>query len=133
MLNNEVVDKFYKTRKSEMRDLLSVNPQLATPVVTQQDAKQGYIMRYFVRPVNDSTNITEIDKNQYEILKSNARFITAEVKWKIVGKQETRPFDSRVNIYGIGDMNRMEVANVDANFGGLKNYISNYLEFWFSE
>jgi len=93
----------------------------------------GYIMRYFIRPVNDKTVVMEIDKNQYENLKSNTRFITASVKWKIVGVKETRTLLTGITIYGIGDMNRIEVANVDLNFGGLKTYISDYLEFWFSE
>jgi hypothetical protein len=83
--------------------------------------------------VNDITLIVEIDKNQYENIKSNARFISVEMKWRIVGKKETKMFYTGANIYGVGDMNRIEVANLDVKFGGLKNYISDYLEFWFSE
>ncbi len=50
-----------------------------------------------------------------------------------MGKKETYMLLTGANIYGVGDMNRIEVANADLVFGGLKNYISDYLEFWFSE
>jgi hypothetical protein len=133
VLDSKVVDELYKKKEQDLKDLLEINPSSVRPIVTQKDAKQGYILRYFTRPVNDITLIVEIDKNQYENIKSNARFISVEMKWRIVGKKETKMFYTGANIYGVGDMNRIEVANLDVKFGGLKNYISDYLEFWFSE
>jgi len=133
MLDSRVVDELYKKKESDLKDLLNINPYPARPVVTQQDAKAGYLTRYFIRPVNDASTIMEIDKTQYENLKSNVRFVSISVKWRIVGKKETKMFATGVNIYGVGDMNRIEVANADVTFGGLKNYISDYLDFWFSE
>jgi hypothetical protein len=133
MIDTDVVQKFYKKKESELRDLLDINPIPVRPVVTQQDATNGYLFRYFIRPVNDKTHIVEIDKKQYDILKSNARFITVSIKWKIVGKRETNTLQNGANMYGVGDMNRIEVADADLKFGGLKDYIGDYLEFWFSE
>lgn len=133
MLDEKALNEFYKKKETDMKDLLNINPSHVNPVVTQKDAKQGYLMRYFIRPVNDKTMILEIDKNQYENLKSNVRFITVAVKWRIVGKKETLMFPTGANTYGVGDMNRIEVANADLKFGGLKTYISDYLQYWFSE
>jgi len=133
MLEPRVVEELYKKKEQKLKELLNIYPTSIRPIVTQKDVTLGYIMRYFIRPVNDKTVVMEIDKNQYENLKSNTRFITASVKWKIVGVKETRTLLTGITIYGIGDMNRIEVANVDLNFGGLKTYISDYLEFWFSE
>lgn len=133
MLDDKVVKELYKNKEQDFKDLLNINPSSVSPIVTQKDAKNGYIMRYFIRPVNDLSAIFEIDKNQYENLKTNARFISATVKWKIVGKKETYVLSNGVSIYGVQDMNKIEVANVDLKFGGLRNYISDYLEFWFSE
>lgn len=133
MLENDVVQKFYKSKESELRELLDINPIPVRPVVTQQDATVGFLTRYFIRPVNDKTHIVEIDKKQYDNLKSNPRFIVVTIKWKIVGKKETRVLQNGANIYGVADMNRIEVADADLKFGGLKDYIGNYLEFWFSE
>lgn len=133
MLDRDVADFFYKEQTQELQELLNISLIPVRPVVTQQDAQRGYITRYFTRPVNDKTNITELDKDQYDNLKSNPRFISVSLKWKIVGKRETKMFSSGTNIYGVADMNRIEVANVDLVFGGLKNYIGDYLEFWFSE
>jgi hypothetical protein len=133
MLDRDIVELFYKEKEQDLKELLDVNPTPVRPIVTQQDVKAGYLLRYFIRPVNDKTYIVEINKNQYDNLKSNSRFITVSVKWKIVGKKETYMLLTGANIYGVGDMNRIEVANADLVFGGLKNYISDYLEFWFSE
>lgn len=133
MLDRQVVEELYKKKEQELTDLLDINPVPSRPVVAQKDAIQGYLMRYFIRPVNDKSMIVEIDKNQYENLKSNARFVSVAVKWKIVGKKETNRLRNGANMYGVSDMNRIEVANADITFGGLKTYISDYLEFWFSE
>ena len=133
MLDDKAVQDFYKNQREELEELLDVNPTHVTPVVTQKDALQGFIVRYFVRPVNDVSMIVEVDKNQYENLKSNVRFICVMIEWRIVGKKETKMFPTGANIYGVGDLNRIEVANADLTFGGLTKYVNNYLEFWFSE
>ncbi len=117
----------------ELTDILENNPEYSKPVVTQSDADRGFITRYFVRQTNDSTFIVEVDKNQYTQFKDNARFITIELEWKIVGKLETVMLSNGANLYGVKDINRIAVADVDLTFGGLRKYISDYGEFWLRE
>jgi hypothetical protein len=133
MIDEELLKKLYKDSEEELRDTIDKLPTPALPVVTQEDASKKFIVRYFVRQVNDQMYVTEIDKTQYEDLKENPRFITTTIKWKIVGKKETIKHSSGANLYGVEDQNRITVADADLTFGGLRRYISSYLEYWVSE
>lgn len=133
MIDRELLIKLYKNNERELTEQLQQTPSVVLPIVTQLDARNGYIMRYFVRQVNDKDYVLEVDKKQYENFKSNPRFIVASVKWKIVGKKETVKYNTGTNLFGVEDINRIAVANADLTFGGLRRYITNYLEYWISE
>lgn len=117
----------------ELAEILENTPQHVKPVVTQSDADQGFLTRYFVRQTNDSSLIVEVDKNQYTRFKTNPRFISTQLNWKIVGKLNTVTFANGANLYGTKDLNRITVANADLTFGGLLKYIYDYGEFWLRE
>ena len=117
----------------ELTEILENMPQYVKPVVTQSDADQGFITRYFVRQTNDSSLIVEIDKNQYTRFKTNPRFITSQINWKIIGKLNTVTYQNGANLYGVKDLNKIAVANADLTFGGLMKYIYDYGEFWLRE
>lgn len=133
MIDENLINTLYKDNSIRLKLILEPIPQKVKPIVIQQDVLDGYIIRYFVRQVNDINYIVEVDEQQYTKFKSNPRFIVTKFKWKIVGKKETVYLDVGVNIYGVEDMNRIEVANKDLTFGGLKRYISDYLEYWVAE
>lgn len=118
---------------TDISKILENTPQYVRPVVTQSDADRGFMTRYFIRSVNDKTFVVEIDKNQYDQLKQNPRFITTQLEWKIVGKLETLTYNSGINLYGVKDTNRITVADTDLTFGGLMMYIKDYGEFWLRE
>jgi hypothetical protein len=121
------------SRKKQIEPILEPMPQSVPPTVTQSDADNGFITRYFIRQVNDKTFVVEIDKRQYDRLRDNPRFVVAQVKWKIIGKLETKTLPSGINLFGVKDQNRIAVADVDLTFGGLRNYITDYGEFWLRE
>jgi hypothetical protein len=108
-------------------------PSQVLPTVTQTDAKNKFIMRYFVRQVTDKDFIVEVDNSQYEEFKENPRFITTTVKWKIVGKKQNMTLLNGVTIFGVEDTNRVVVSEADLTFGGLLKYITSYLGYWFAE
>lgn len=116
-----------------IQKILETTPQQVKPTITQTDADRGFVIRYFVRQTNDKTFIVEVDKNQYYKFKENPRFITVELEWKIIGKLETIKLQTGANLYGVKDVNRITVADADLTFGGLRDYISNYEEFWLRE
>ena len=131
MIDQDLLKLF--NNPDEIAKILENVPQQVKPVVTQSDADSGFMIRYFVRQVNDASFIVEVDKNQYSKFKENARFVVTELKWKIVGKLETVKLQNGANLYGVKDLNKIAVADTDLTFGGLRNYITDYGEFWLRE
>lgn len=133
MIDIELLRALYKKDEAELTDVLNTNPRYVRPVITQADVESKKIIRYFARPANDVNTIVEIDKTQYEELKSNFRFVVTKLDWKIVGNKKTLYLNNNINLYGVEELNKIEVSNIDLTFGGLRKYITNYLEFWQSE
>jgi hypothetical protein len=131
MINQDLLNLF--SQRKQIEEILEPTPQVVQPTVTQSDLDNGFIMRYFIRQVNDKTFVVEVDKNQFYRLENNPRFIGVEIKWKIVGKLETTKLPNGINLFGVKDQNRITVADADLTFGGLRNYITNYGEFWLRE
>lgn len=133
MIDADLIQKLYKSDEQRLTRILDEMPAQSLPIVTQTDAKNGFIIRYFVRQVTDKGFIVEVDNSQYEELKENPRFVTTTVKWKIVGKKQNMTLLNGVTIYGVEDTNRVVVSEADLTFGGLLKYITSYLEYWFAE
>lgn len=125
--------KVYNNFLGKLEDDILIDPIPSIPVVTQNDAQNGYIFRYFCRPISNKHFVTEIDEQQFNKLKDNPRFVVAKLRWKIVGVKETSYTPSGVPIYGVGDLNRITTANLDLTFGGLRQYIVDYQQFWIGE
>jgi hypothetical protein len=133
VIDTELLRQLYRSNEDELMRTLDETPTPMPPVITQSDVREGFVIRYFIHQVTDNTFILEIDKYQYEHFKENPRFAVTKIKWKIVGKKETIALNNNVNIHGVEDLNKIAVANVDLTFRGLRNYITNYLEYWFAE
>lgn len=133
MINDTLLSFINKADDSQFKKNIQAIPVASTPIITKSDARRKFITRYFVRLSNDITYITEVNETQYEELKQNPRFVTTSLEWKIIGKKETLTLSSGVPIYGVDDTNRITVADADLTFGGLRSYITNYLEFWIAE
>jgi hypothetical protein len=135
MIDLKLLNKIFvsDSKKREWSYLSQEKAVPAKPVVTQSDASNGYIYRYFVKLVNSNQLITEIDKSQYESLKENPRFVTAKVRWKIVGIRESSRSPSGTLNEGVADINKNEILKADLTIKGLRNYIIDYLEFWQAE
>ena len=133
MIDLTLLQTLYPTRTNQLSRLLQETPTPSIPVVTQGDAEQGFIDRYFVRTANNEGLVVEIDKKQYESFRKNPRFITTKLRWKIVGKKENTIIPAGAIVYGIADTNRNTVANADLTFGGLRKYIQDYAQFWVGE
>ena len=133
MIDTELLRQLYRSNEDELMRTLDETPTPMPPVITQSDVREGFITRYFIHQVTDVNFILEVDKYQYEKFKENPRFAVTKIKWKIVGKKETIILNNNVNVYGVEDLNKIAVANVDLTFRGLRNYITNYLEYWFAE
>jgi hypothetical protein len=133
MIDEELLSKIYKKDEVPLKEILDKMPVPKLPIITQRDVENKYIIRYFVRLVNDKDYVVEVDKGQYEEFSENPRFITTQIKWKIIGKKETLKLISGINIHGVEDQNKILVADADLTFGGLRRYITNYLGYWIAE
>lgn len=133
MTDRKLFTKLYPKTADKLIPELEAMPEYVRPIVTLSHKEDKFITRYFVRAVNDKSMITEVDKTQYSDFKSNSRFITTEIKWKIVGKKETVKQLNGIELLGTVDTNKIAVSKADLTFGGLMNYITNYSEFWLGE
>jgi len=133
VIDNKLLNQIYPNRSKTFSESLQEIPTLVRPIVTTADYDSKFLVRYFVRSVNDDSHVVEVDKKQFDNLKNNPRFITTSVRWKIVGKKESQQIPSGAIVYGVLDTNRQTVANTDLTFGGLRKYIVDYGEFWISE
>jgi len=132
-IDSKLLQSLYKSDEQRLTDILDKMPSQVLPTVTQVDAKNGFIMRYFVRQVTDKNFVVEVDSTQYTEFKENPRFVTTTVKWKIVGKKQNMTLSNGATIYGVEDTNRVTVSEADLTFGGLLIYITSYLEYWLVE
>ena len=128
-----MLNKIYSQKSAKFVEQLQEMPYLVKPTVIRSDAESGFILRYFIRLANDKSYIVEVDEAQYSKFSENPRFVTTEIKWKIVGKKETSLLPSGAKVKGVEDVNRATVSEADLTFGGLLRYITSYLEYWFAE
>jgi hypothetical protein len=134
MIDIELLNKLFKSpfKKKLTKDLQKIIVPY-DPIITQNDVRRGYIKRYFVRNRNYLENLTEISEVTYNDLKNNLLYITAEVKWKIVGKLDTYITPAGATVYGVLDLNKKAITRADLTIEGLASYIIDYKEFWLGE
>lgn len=133
-ISRDFLNQLYtQSTADDLLDKMSDTPTPYKPIVTQQDAEQGFLTRYFVRLVTDKESIMEVNLNEYSRLRENPRFVTAQVRWKIVGVKETTITTAGAKNLGVKDYNILETSKADLTFGGLQRYIRNYLDFWLAE
>jgi hypothetical protein len=133
MSNTDLLKAIFSQNANEIQGIYEAGPQYVKPVVTLRDADTRYIDRYFVQMVTDPNYIIEVDNIQYDTFKSNPRFTSAKVRWKIVGKKESIRTAGNTILYGVADINRDEILRTDLTMPGIRLYIRDYTEFWVSE
>lgn len=104
-------------------------PYTNKPKVTQDDIKNGYVMRYFVR--NISTKIvTEIDKKQYEAFQTNVMHEKLELQWRITGFANNILATDKNIIYGTKHANTVTIQFYEKRFPGLQRILHDPLEYF---
>jgi len=100
------------------------------PIPTEFDYKKGYIMRSFVKKVNDLGFITEISDEEYDNFQNGtvdydvSHYLVYQIMWKLTG-----PLNStRVGQYdvraGIIDTNKRLVETANKTFLGITDFIA---------
>jgi hypothetical protein len=134
MTDRNLIDNLIKNNRNwlNITDSGLQSPTQYFPVITQDNLRDGYLFRYFSKIANQNS-VVEINKYDYEQLKDNPRFVTAKIKWKIVGPIETTKTFSGATNYGIRELNRRAIEREDLTFGGLRGYIRDYIQYWVGE
>ena len=112
------------------------DPIAFIPQPIGDDYKRGSIQRYFARKRNETpTRILEIDSNTYDDLFTQggeynyAMWDVTKVFWKISGPLTDTRDRSGIVIAGIADTNRRLVDYTNREFRGIKQYLSNLIQF----
>ena len=106
------------------------------PAPTKQQYDDATLMRYFVRQTNHTTGeIIEISKTSYDRLRTNPFYIAIEMPWRIAGAVEdvvgppTNNAPARVYT-GVRTANRLALEMADEALPGMRNQITNLLQFY---
>ena len=106
------------------------------PIITGKDYQRGQIIRYFAKKRNeDPPQIREITKDAFSDLNSSrgqynyALWTVTSVFWKISGPLRDSLNKNGVKTSGIIDTNRRLVENANKDFRGIRQYLSNLIQF----
>ena len=103
-------------------------PSYYKPFPSSKDYQKGYINRYFVQKINDTT-ITEVDKDRYNKIYTNY-FNKLVIKWIISGPKNNVYKNKILEIKGVQEQNIQTLNENEKKMKGLKVYLNNPLEFW---
>lgn len=100
------------------------------PIVTEEDYRKGYVLRSFVKKVNDRGFVTEISNEEYANIQNGdvnydvSDYLTLQILWKLTGPLNSirlSQYDTKV---GIIDTNKRLVENANKTFLGIVDYIA---------
>lgn len=115
-----------------------VSPILYTPSLSADDKLRGYIMRYFVKKINDvSSPVIEIDLKQYKTCKAReGRHINGflydklSLRWKVTGPQKdvgaknsNTQTSTPTTVSGVEDSNRRTAFAMDQQMPGIADLL----------
>jgi hypothetical protein len=111
-------------------------PREVRPLPTENDYKNGYFIRFFIKKRNDSTNkILEIDNKQFQKigeLENNINkniYFGIQLDWKITGPKNDIVKNNIIEVFGIQDTNQRIVLNKENEMPGITKKLINFLEF----
>jgi hypothetical protein len=106
------------------------------PSITQDDISRGFMLRYFARQTNQTTEyITEIDKTEFDSLQSNKFYTTLELVWRITGALDDVAGPSVANsptrsFTGLKTANQLALLAAEKTLPGIQSRIPNLTQFY---
>ena len=118
--NIENVKAFNRLLGKKKEGVAEIHPPRSyVPKPDEDDYQNRWIMRHFVRKVNDSSApILEVDKNQFDALEGNDYYLTASIRWTIFGDQEI-----------VRQTNLKVLQIADTEIPGMLNRLPNLLQY----
>jgi len=105
-------------------------PEEHKPEPTQSDFDRGWFERFFVRR-RGTSDITEVDEGEHGRFNTSRLFTRFSLKWRISGPRND-VFNSAGFLVsaGVEDTNLRTLDRVSRNQRGIKDKLSNPLQFW---
>jgi hypothetical protein len=101
------------------------------PEITEQNKTDGFVMRYFIKKIND-INIIEISKDQYTAYQNNEidnnMYTVGAIRWQIAG-----PIESQTTPYqkpGVVELNETAIMSLKKTMSGIDVKLSNLTEYY---
>ena len=120
---------------TEYKQIRSINTQFDSIIpiqinITPEDIKLMYIMRYFLKKVNEPVYY-EISQTQFNTYQSNLDtnlYLAASCKWYIAGAKET----TYQPVYkpGVVDLNTTAITELQKTLPGISQKLTNPLQFY---
>ena len=105
-------------------------PEEQTPEPTESDYERGWFERFFVRR-RRTQNIIEVSEGTHGRFNTSKLFIRFSLKWRISGPRNDVFNDAGFQIRsGVEDTNLRTLDRVSKEHRGIKNKLSDPLEFW---
>jgi hypothetical protein len=109
----------YNKILSNKREFKQVNIIPSIPSPNDTDYKRGYIVRYFVQKVNDSTApVYEVSSKLHSTFINNSFYNVVSLDWRLIGSVEQ-----------IKDSNSKSVKLASEKMKAILLYLPNYLQF----
>jgi hypothetical protein len=105
------------------------NITIFKPTPSDEDYKKGYIIRVFVKKINENVinEISYVDKSAINI----NLYKTVQVKWKITGPKNNIYKGNILDKAGVTEQNTFEIDRLKKEEGvDLSSVLSNKLEYW---
>ena len=110
-------------------DRVPGRPNSYYPQPTAADYKRGYVIRYFVKKINERGFITEISETEYKNIQNGTAdydirmYQTVKILWKITGPLNSQRQSQYNIIPGIVDTNKRLTEEANKTFLGIVDYI----------
>jgi hypothetical protein len=112
-------------------DVKFQSPNHAKVRITEENRQAGFVMRYFLKKINETT-IIEISKEQYDEFNNkkidNNLYVAGALKWTITGPLQT--IESPIKIPSVSELNRQAVRVLQPTLPGISTKLSNLTEFY---
>lgn len=92
------------------------------PTPVENDYSNGFFKRYFLKR-HFQDIITEVGKSTFQDAKEEY-YIKVEIPWKLTGPLNDQGIDK-----GVFDTNRRIILIVEKEMVGIRNYVTNYIEY----
>lgn len=102
-----------------------------TPVPTEDDYKNGYMVRYFIKRVNgDLSTIKEVTKDDFEDIRDNPLYVNTSLIWRLTGKIEDTNIPGSIPIPGVANANYKSIKNAEKTVPNLSQYLIDIIQYY---